>query len=266
MQMKIFFDSNVWRPIVTPKKFPNEKSINDFELIRQFISLKKITAFISKTTFTLEAIRKNDRKNVFGNRHIIGESVGEHSNEKVLKNKIKLGGSFNTDFSSNPVLKEHFIDAKKIGFEIVSLPRLGMLNNSDINSLNYYQFSDTDAFWSYANAASKIVEEIEDRRAGKYHFDKISQKYDPVSPKGILKAPIEDSQLISKAVAEWADGDSVSSSIAIGCDYFCTRDYAKGAGDSSIFSKRNLEWLSETYGFRAISPEELATILRCDQQ
>lgn len=63
---------------------------------------------------------------------------------------------------------------------------------------------------------------------------------------------------IATAVAEWADGDSVACHIAVGGDYFCTRDTAKKAGSKSIFSQTNLEWLKMDYDFHVISPEELA--------
>ena len=36
--------------------------------------------------------------------------------------------------------------------------------------------------------------------------------------------------------AEWADGDSVASHIAVNGDYFCTNDSAKKAGSNSVLS------------------------------
>ncbi|GAI59278.1 unnamed protein product, partial [marine sediment metagenome] len=70
-----------------------------------------------------------------------------------------------------------------------------------------------------------------------------------------------DRKKIAKAAAEWADGDSVAISIALGCDYFCTRDQAKGAGSKSVLSQENLEWLKADYGFKTITPEELANLI-----
>lgn len=46
--------------------------------------------------------------------------------------------------------------------------------------------------------------------------------------------------------------------IALGGDYFCTRDSAQKAGSNSILGKENLEWLEEQFGFVSITPEELS--------
>ena len=79
--------------------------------------------------------------------------------------------------------------------------------------------------------------------------------------KGLKSAPEADRNKIAKAAAEWADGDSVAISIALGCDYFCTRDQAKGAGSKSILSQVNLTWLKNDYGFETILPEDLAKLI-----
>jgi len=75
-------------------------------------------------------------------------------------------------------------------------------------------------------------------------------------------APNHEEGNIAKAIAEWADGDSVAAHIAIDGNYFCTRDTAKKAGDKSIFSINNLKWLEECYDFEIITPEELAQKIR----
>ncbi|OQC44060.1 MAG: hypothetical protein BWX59_02123 [Bacteroidetes bacterium ADurb.Bin028] len=79
--------------------------------------------------------------------------------------------------------------------------------------------------------------------------------------KGLKSAPESDRNKIAKAAAEWADGDSVAISIALGCDYFCTRDQAKGAGNKSVLSAANLAWLSADYCFKTILPEDLAKLI-----
>jgi hypothetical protein len=79
--------------------------------------------------------------------------------------------------------------------------------------------------------------------------------------KGLKNSPETERNKIAKAAAEWADGDSVAISIALGCDYFCTRDEAKGAGSKSVLSQTNLTWLQADYNFRTISPENLANLI-----
>ena len=254
--MKVFFDSNVWRLIVTPSIFKNEKSIGSFKIIRQAIVDKKIQPFISKTTFTLEAIKKTDRKNILGNKKLkIITNVSSQDGNKITTG-FTIGGNKIIDFSNNPILKRHYEDAYTLGFKVVGLARIGMLNNDDIENMTY-KFEDHD-FHLYMEKAGEIVRRIEEAGAGKSHLDKIGQKYHHLTFEGIKIAPESEKMNIDKATAEWADGDSVASSIALGCDYFCTRDVAKGAGNLSVFSMQNLRWLSEDYNFNSIAPEDLA--------
>lgn len=257
--MKVFFDSNVWRIIVTPDVFKNEKSIESFKSIRKAIIDKKIQPFISKTTFTLEAIKKVDRKNILGDRKLKVTTNESIQDGNKITTKFTLGGDKTINFSNNPVLKKHYEDAFELGFKIVGLARIGMLNNDEIDNMTY-KFEDTD-FHAYMEKAGEIVRRIEDAGAGKAHLDKIGKKYHHLTFEGIKKAPETEKGNIDKATAEWADGDSVASSIALGCDFFCTRDVAKGAGNLSVFSKTNLKWLSEEYNFDIILPEDLATKL-----
>lgn len=258
--MKIFFDSNVWRPIASPETFPNNDFIKEFIQIRQLIIDKKISPFIAKTAFTLEAIPKRNRQKILGEKEINIKSNEVSSDQNGVQSIIKFVGNCDVNFSNNPILKNHFIDAVNIGFKIIGLTRFGMVNNSEIDSITF-QFSEEE-FWNYMERVSIIVNKIEEKKAGKYHYDEIGRKYDHTFPSmGIKKAPLSESNAIAKAVAEWADGDSVASSIAIGCEYFCTLDKAKRAGKHSVFSLENLKWLHHEYGFETISPDELVKTL-----
>ncbi|MGI6521059.1 MAG: hypothetical protein ACOX2D_07980 [Fermentimonas sp.] len=110
--------------------------------------------------------------------------------------------------------------------------------------------------------AVEVSEKIEKVGAGIAQIKAIGEKYNHLSwVQGIKKAPKSDIKKIAKAAAEWADGDSVAIAIALGCDYFCTRDQAKGAGKKSVLSKTNLAWLYADYGFKTILPEDLVKLV-----
>ena len=72
------------------------------------------------------------------------------------------------------------------------------------------------------------------------------------------KIPEHENGIFSKAIAEWADGDSIACHVAVGGDYFCTRDIAKSAGNKSVLSKQNLKWLKDDYNVNVISPESIS--------
>jgi hypothetical protein len=67
---------------------------------------------------------------------------------------------------------------------------------------------------------------------------------------------------ISRAIAEWADGDSVATHYGHGIDLFCTEDRAaQNAGRPSVFDEINKAWLQREYGIRFVSLSELAEML-----
>ena len=252
--MKITFDSNVWRIISSPDKFPNEPSIEAFKTIRKAIDEKKIMPFLCETVFTLEAIKRKDRKGFFSNyKANINSSVEEGKNGE-LKLSFSMGPDKTAHPGNNNYLESHLNDAIGIGFQIIKLPRIAGIVNPDIEA-HFYQHNDLS---SYHDKVFKVAREIEQKEAGIFHIKELGKKYNTHWTAGIAQAPVSEEGNIAKAIAEWADDDSVACHIAVGGDYFCTRDTAKKAGDKSIFSESNLEWLKQEYGFRTISPEELA--------
>lgn len=252
--MRITFDSNVWRIISSPDKFPNEASIEAFKAIRKAIDEKKITPFLCETVFTLEAIQRKDRKEFFSDyKANINNSV-EEGESGELKLSFSIGPDKTAHPGNNSYLESHLKDAIEIGFQIIKLPRIAGVVNLDIEE-HFYKHQDLSA---YHDKVFKVGREIELKEAGMFHVKELGNKYNALWITGIEQAPENEAGNIAKAIAEWADGDSVACHIAVGGDYFCTRDTAKKAGDKSILSEANIEWLKKDYSFHIISPEELA--------
>ncbi|UAA40597.1 hypothetical protein KIH87_09760 [Paraneptunicella aestuarii] len=253
--MNITFDSNVWRIISSPEKFPNEPSIEVFKAIRKAIEDSKITPFLCETVFTLEAIKRKERKRFFSAyKASINSSVEEGENGE-LKLSFSMGPDKTAHPGNNSYLEAHLTDAIEIGFQIIKLPRFAGIVNPDIEAY-YYQHSDLN---SYHDKVHKVCREIEQKGAGISHIKELGERFNPQWVTGIKQAPESEEGNIAKAIAEWADGDSVACHIAVGGDYFCTRDTAKKAGDKSILSEDNLTWLKQEYNFHTISPEGLAS-------
>ena len=70
------------------------------------------------------------------------------------------------------------------------------------------------------------------------------------------RTPAEDKEL-SRACAEWADGEVVAAHIAYRNDVICTNDHARSAGHS-IFDVPNRAWLTASYGVTFMTVDELA--------
>ncbi|HKZ41285.1 MAG TPA: hypothetical protein VJ044_10015 [Candidatus Hodarchaeales archaeon] len=257
--MKVAFDSNIWRIIATPDTFPNEPSILDFVRLQQVIIDKRIEPFLSETIFTIESIRKKDRKSVVGasNTKVVVDETP--TGDDTIKISIKIGPGKGLTFDDNPILKKHFDDALALGFKIVRIPRIAGLFNTEVEKVRLLQTN--DELEKYHRKVFEVVEKIEAAGAGMAHISQIGKKFHQSWIDGIKNAPDSEEGKIAKAAAEWADGDSIAMSIAMECDYFCTRDKAKSAGEHSVLSSTNLAWLNSDYALKIITPEKLAQLI-----
>ena len=72
---------------------------------------------------------------------------------------------------------------------------------------------------------------------------------------------VHEENAVKRAVAEWADGDSVAAHIGYGIDFFCTEDSGKSAGANSIFNVENRAWLNQHFDVKIITLSELAKMV-----
>ena len=72
--------------------------------------------------------------------------------------------------------------------------------------------------------------------------------------------PSEYEKKFQEAVAEWADGDSLSAHYASGNEWFCTDDQAGNAGTRSIFHSQNRSRLEKKFGIKIISSCDAAQL------
>lgn len=257
--MKVQFDSNTWRKVVEPEDFKADANYGSMVKIHDAIASGQIEAYLSETMFTTEAIVKKKRQGYFAKM-----------SPKVTHKDTVSGNSISSSYILGPneddailfdstiqILKDFFDKAVAMGFRIVRLPRIGGLVNPEVAKV---LFKVTD-FNQFFNLAVEVSEKIEGNNAGFYWLKSIGETYAPNWLDGIKKSPDSECNKIAKAAAEWADGDSVSICIGLGCDYFCTHDQAKGAGHKSIFSQNNLAWLNTDYNFRTIDIPSLAALL-----
>ena len=64
--MKVMFDSNIWQNVVCPDDYKTDPQYDALCKIHQLIEEGKIEAFLSETMFTLENVKKADRKTKMG--------------------------------------------------------------------------------------------------------------------------------------------------------------------------------------------------------
>lgn len=259
--MIVTFDSNVWRKVASPDNFPKDPLNSDYRIIRKAIDEKMIIAFLSETIFTLEAINKKDRKQFFKDYKADFKTEITEGDDGSIKMSFTIGPNENAHPGLNDFLKEHFGDAVKLGFNIIHLPRIAGITNKEIEQLKFKmkgkELSD------YLDKVFEVGRRIKELKAGDYEIEQLGLKYHADGwMLGLGNAPESENGVIAKAVAEWADGDSVASHIAINGDYFCTNDSAKKAGSNSVLSDKNVQILNKEYGFEKITPTELVKLIK----
>jgi hypothetical protein len=76
----------------------------------------------------------------------------------------------------------------------------------------------------------------------------------------MLKKPGSERKA-ARAVAEWADGDSVAAHHGYANDLFCTEDRAAKAGRKSVMHPAYRGWLHRAYGVGFVTISQLAGLL-----
>lgn len=253
------FDSNVWRKIAVPEDNTDDPQYDALCKIHDAIVDGRIEAYISESIFTWENIPRKARKAKVGSMKAkVKTKVKETENGVSMSFVFGPNPDDAVSLSENQHLQKPTEAALKMGFHIVRLPRIAGLTNIDIDAVLYK----VPNYETYFNKATEVSEKIESNGAGMSQIKNRVNGNPGISIMDKIKnAPESDLNKIAKAIAETVDGDAVATSIGLGCDFFCTRDEAKGAGATSVFGKANLAWLNADYGFVVKKPEELAALL-----
>lgn len=256
MAKKVMFDSNVWQKVVCPEDYTDDPQYEELCKVNEKIKSGEIEPYISETVFTLENVQKKQRKEKFGNMESSIRTKFELKDGGIHM-RIEMGPNSENAVSldDNPKLKKYAEKALGLGFRIVRGPRIGMFECKDLDD-KLYQVPN---FNEYNEKLGEVGAKIEAHGAGKNQLDMlVSSNAGASISERIKAAPEDEAKKIAKAIAEWADGDSVAMCIALGCDYFCSRDQAKGAGTASVMSAANLVWLESDYGFKVVGLDVIA--------
>ena len=257
--MRITFDSNVWRIVASPYAFPNDPEIATFLKINSALTAGKISAFVSETIFTLEAIKKTARQQILATQKSKCSCTESQLPDGTIKLSFTIGPDAGSHPGNNHYLNKHWTDAEKFGFKILGIPRIAGIQNPDLKHEWFVGITH-----EIANRLGDCDREIEANGCGISQIKQIGQQYAPANEpwhKGIALAPNSEEGSIAKAVAEWADGDTVAAHYAYGNDYICTRDIAKSGGPDSVFAPKNRIWLKQRFGVDFVTLVDLSTMI-----
>ncbi|MFW6139414.1 MAG: hypothetical protein ACOC7U_09610 [Spirochaetota bacterium] len=249
MAIKVTFDSNVWRIVANPSRHQKEPRLSDFMIIRNKIESKEILPYISETIFTLEGIQRKNRKIFFGTYEAKFSIKEAFLGDGSTNLEFAIGPNLNAHPGNNDFLSNYLEEALKIGFRILKDLRVAMIVNPDLKREYFADYPNNDIN-AYVEKLGELDRKMRNKNCGMGHIESIGKKYvinERNWLEGLDNAGVDEDVPISKAIAEWADGDSVALHIANKNDFFFTNDKAKGGGSDSVFSYKNLSWLESGY-------------------
>jgi len=257
--MRVTFDTNTFDKISRPWIYA--KDADHVQMIEIHGALKRgeMQGFICDTALTLEGIRTDDRSVVFGG------TVTRHSIKQVSEDTFSISVTPEQPDRRpvHPKQADRFRDAFNLGIRLLGAPRIGMLRAEE----QFYAVDDPAKLGVRLDRYHELGQEIQHRGLGCARAEALAARLAGGAPsipwfKSLGNAhDIHEQREVGRAVAEWADGDSVAAHYGYGNDFFCTLDSGKGEskrGDPAILDVTNRAWLSADYGIQFVTITELA--------
>ena len=243
--MRVTFDSNAWEAIFTADD-------TDCEPIRAALQSRRIEGFICVAGFRIEAITKRNRPAYFAQPFMA----------VTMEGLIARGnGRFDVSMSMGPDNRKHpglpAVQTEKLGRALAAGIKLmygenwmGLPVPAEIADPSLYISETREEAMEREGRQVMASSAIDGRGVGNAAFLAADGWTDRP------RTPLEEKRL-SRACAEWADGELVAAHIAYRNNILCTGDRAVKAG-LSIFNMPNRAWLAATYGVVCATLDELA--------
>lgn len=263
--MRVTFDTNTLDRAVRPELFAGEPLEADYQKVHQAIRSGSIQGFICDTMITLEGVQRKDRTAVFGSttvRQSITEGVDDAGQHTI---GLTLTVEQPKREALHPETLARIKAALDLGFRVLGAPRIAAPRMEDPENAIYVLEPDEALLSQRLDRFMEAATAIEARGLGAARglalAQQFAQRANVTEPSyrslGRASTPQEE-RAVQKAIAEWADGDSVAAHIGYGFDVFCTEDRGRSAGGPSIFNDVSRAWLTATYGLNFLTLAELA--------
>ena len=266
----VTFDTNVIEFILDPNKMERGRyrSVLTSEEKAEYLELRrlirdcKIRGCVSRTYFSYEAIRREDRRDaLIGGLELTIPRLSFYARTMagaryVQTRQIKIEGPF----------RWYLEQMRKYELKILWNDRKLWPLVPDLVGEDYLPCEEA-VFNARQREAAKVVEEelltgfsILESELRMFRGDTKNSLHMLLVP----RAGDEEREarffkkIFPSLIGEAADGDMVISHYAHCCDYLCTNDQGEGfGGGRSIFASRNVKQLSEKLGVKIVTPHEL---------
>lgn len=222
--MRITFDTNTFDKASRPTIYPQNPELQEMIVVHEALKHGEIQGFISDTAITLEGITNDQRAAVFGSTQI--RSSRAQTAEDTFTITIRPDEVDRAPL--HPKQGERFIEAFNLGIRLLGAPRFGMPRAEE----QFYAAENPAMLGERLNRFFDILNKIEARGLGIRRAQGIAARF---AGRTIAQGPwftvlgaardIHETREVARAVAEWADADSVAAHYAYGNDIFCTLDW-----------------------------------------
>ena len=263
---RVTFDSNVWRKVASPSKFPKDPHLDLYRKLNDSCRTGTIQGFLSETTFTLEQIKRKERLAWLKSSTQLSTLKSTIISPNMVKIQIGIKSKKTFVPQCIQMVKNHLNDAYAIGFRVFRSKRILGPHSELLKDTKYFlNYSSETEFHRYNNKNGEIARILESMGVGianiKYKGQEISLgKGSGHWIDGIAMLPDSEKDKVAELVAEWADTDAIATSIAHDVEYFCTNDVGKRSSNKGVVSAMSSvksQVISSKFGIQFVTPEEL---------
>jgi hypothetical protein len=264
--MRVTFDTNTLDRAARPDRFPRDPRQAEYITVYDALVAGVLRGYFSETLVTLEGIENKDRIDVLGSTRL------ESQTQATDENRITI--SLNVQQDRKPLPPEfprRIQAAQKLGMRALRGPaRIGWVRVRDDDGTFFEPEDDVLELAARLDKASDVATAIQKRGLGYaaavglgLQFSARDGKVDEWWLQALRRAQDEtERRRVQKAIAEWADADSIAAHVGYEIDLFCSEDMGKSAGGApSILDATNRAWLTSTYGVKFVDLAELAAMV-----
>jgi hypothetical protein len=255
MSLTVTFDTNTFDKASRPTVYSKDPEQREMIVVHEALKRGDIHGFICDTALTLEGITNDQRVAVLGNtqtRSSLAQTAEDTFTITITPEQVDRA-------PLHPKQAERFIEAFALGIRLLGAPRIGMPRAEE----QFYAVDDPATLGDRLNRFFELAREIETRGLGSSRAQGIAARF--AGREGTqgpwfaaLGAASGIQREVARAVAEWADGDSVAAHYGYGIDLFCSGDFGKSASAPSVLDCDNRKWLNQEFGIQFVTLAELA--------
>jgi hypothetical protein len=227
-----------------------------------------VQGFFCETLVTLEGIKNADRSEVFGSIAVDTTYLHGTAPDGNGVTYINMRAEQPARKPIDQRQADRFLSAFDLGMKLLGAPRVGMVRVDDPEEKRYVAEPDEAALARRLERYSDAVTAIEACGLGSAQAQQIAREIQTelggynsfIVYLGKPRNPAQQKK-INRAIAEWADGDSVAAHYGYGIDLFCSDDFGKNASPASVLDNNNRAWLTQTFGIQFVTLTQLADMV-----